>query len=78
MTAYWGFADLSYTASGDAGKAAFTADIYRQMSGAFSTLVLIRNSGVEPTIIEYLKTPPTRGVLIALIARLGVPARAVI
>lgn len=33
-----------------------------------NTLALIRNSGVEPNVIEYLKTPPTREQLLALIA----------
>lgn len=43
-----------------------------------NTLALIRNSGVEPTVIEYLKTPPTRGELADLIRRMGVPVRAVL
>lgn len=33
-----------------------------------NTLALIRHAGIEPTIIEYLKTPPTREVLLRLIA----------
>jgi arsenate reductase len=40
-----------------------------------NTLAMIRNSGVEPTIIEYLKTPPTRETLVDLIARMGMPVR---
>lgn len=43
-----------------------------------NTLAMIRNSGVEPTVIEYLKTPPSRAVLADLIARMGVPVRAVL
>ncbi|CAO3456685.1 arsenate reductase (glutaredoxin) [Azospirillum largimobile] len=43
-----------------------------------NTLALIRNSGVEPTVIEYLKTPPTRDELADLIRRMGVPVRAVL
>ena len=43
-----------------------------------NTLALIRNSGVEPTVIEYLKTPPTRDELAELIRRMGVPVRAVL
>ncbi|MBF5094448.1 arsenate reductase (glutaredoxin) [Azospirillum sp. INR13] len=43
-----------------------------------NTLALIRNSGVEPTVIEYLKTPPTRDELADLIGRMGVPVRAVL
>lgn len=41
-----------------------------------NVLGLIRNSGEEPTVIEYLKTPPEREVLLALIAAMGVPVRA--
>jgi arsenate reductase (glutaredoxin) len=40
-----------------------------------NTLALIRNAGVEPTIIEYLKTPPSRAELTALIARAGLTVR---
>ena len=36
-----------------------------------NTLGLIRNSGIEPHIIEYLKTPPTRAMLKALLTRMG-------
>jgi arsenate reductase (glutaredoxin) len=43
-----------------------------------NTLALIRNAGIEPHVIEYLKTPPTRTLLKQLIARMGVPVRAVI
>ncbi len=38
-----------------------------------NTLGLIRNSGVEPTIVEYLKTPPSRDELVALVAASGRP-----
>jgi arsenate reductase len=40
-----------------------------------NTLALIRNSGVEPTIIEYLKTPPSRETLVALIGQMKIPVR---
>ncbi|MGY3872477.1 glutaredoxin-dependent arsenate reductase [Aeromonas dhakensis] len=40
-----------------------------------NTLELIRNSGVEPTIIHYLETPPSREELVALIAAMGMPVR---
>ena len=43
-----------------------------------TVLGLIRNSGEEPTIIEYLKTPPDRDTLQALIAAMGVPVRDVL
>ena len=38
-----------------------------------NTLALIRNSGIEPEVIEYLKTPPDRATLLALIAATGQP-----
>jgi arsenate reductase len=40
-----------------------------------NTLALIRNAGVEPAIIEYLKTPPSRAVLVDLIAKSGLKVR---
>ncbi len=40
-----------------------------------STLGLIRNSGVEPRIVEYLKTPPSRDELVILIGRMGIHPR---
>ena len=43
-----------------------------------NVLGLIRNSGEDPTVIEYLKTPPDRATLKALIAAMGVPVREVL
>jgi arsenate reductase len=40
-----------------------------------NTLALIRNAGVEPTVIEYLKTPPSREKLRDLIAKAGLSVR---
>ncbi|MGE6169201.1 arsenate reductase (glutaredoxin) [Aeromonas media] len=40
-----------------------------------NSLALIRNSGVEPAIIHYLETPPSRETLVALIAAMGMPVR---
>ena len=40
-----------------------------------NVLALIRNSGEEPHIIEYLKTPPSRGELVELIGRMGISVR---
>ncbi|MES2948070.1 MAG: arsenate reductase (glutaredoxin) [Pseudomonadota bacterium] len=40
-----------------------------------NTLALIRNSGVEPEVIEYLKTPPTTARLRELIKAMGISAR---
>jgi arsenate reductase (glutaredoxin) len=43
-----------------------------------NTLALIRNTGVEPTVIDYLKTPPTRAELKSMIAKAGLKVRQVI
>jgi arsenate reductase len=43
-----------------------------------NTLALIENTGAKPEVIEYLKTPLTKPVLKALIARMGVTVRALI
>ena len=43
-----------------------------------NVLALIRNSGEEPTVVEYLKTPPDRATLESLIAAMGVPVREVL
>jgi len=42
------------------------------------TLATIRQSGEEPEVIEYLKTPPSRERLKELIAAMGIPARALL
>lgn len=41
-----------------------------------NTLAMIRASGIEPEVIEYLKTPPTREKLSKLIAQMGITPRA--
>lgn len=43
-----------------------------------NTLALIRNAGIEPHVIEYVKSPPTRELLSRLIARMGVPVREIL
>ena len=43
-----------------------------------NVLALIRNTGAEPTVVEYLKTPPDRAMLERLIADLGLPVREVL
>ena len=43
-----------------------------------NTLAMIRNAGIEPHIIEYLKTPPSRAMLAQLIAQMGISARALL
>ena len=43
-----------------------------------NTLAMIRQSGEEPEVIEYLKTPPSRIRLVELIAAMGIPVRALL
>ena len=43
-----------------------------------NTLALIRSAGIEPRVVEYLKTPPAREDLKRLIGQMGVPVREVI
>ena len=40
-----------------------------------NTLDLIRNAGIEPHVVEYLKTPPSRALLERLIERAGITPR---
>ncbi len=40
-----------------------------------NTLAIIRATGIEPTVIEYLQNPPTREQLVQLIADMGIPVR---
>lgn len=43
-----------------------------------NTLAMIRQSGVEPTVIEYLQTPPTRAQLVELAAAMQLPLRSLL
>ncbi|MBV4398019.1 arsenate reductase (glutaredoxin) [Advenella alkanexedens] len=43
-----------------------------------NTLAMIRNSGVEPQVIEYLKTPPSREELMSLVQAIGLSLRDVL
>lgn len=43
-----------------------------------NTLALIRNSGVEPHVVEYLKSPPARPLLLEMIKRAGLTPRALL
>jgi arsenate reductase (glutaredoxin) len=54
-----------------------TITIYHnpQCNTSRNVLAMIRDSGEEPEIIEYLKTPPSRGKLEELIERMGMPPR---
>ena len=59
---------------------AMTVTIYHNPACGTSrnVLAMIRNSGEEPRIIEYLKTPPSRAELVDLIARMGITPRALL
>jgi arsenate reductase len=43
-----------------------------------NTLALVRNAGVEPHVVEYLKTPPCRALIERLVVRMGVPLRSLL
>lgn len=43
-----------------------------------NSLAMIRNAGIEPHVVEYLKTPPTRALLVQLIERAGLTPRALL
>ncbi|MET4039459.1 arsenate reductase (glutaredoxin) [Bradyrhizobium sp. RT6a] len=43
-----------------------------------NTLAMIRQSGAEPVVIEYLKTPPSRERLVELVKALGISVRALL
>jgi arsenate reductase len=43
-----------------------------------NTLAIIRHAGIEPNVVEYLKTPPSRAELQRLIAAMGIPVRALL
>lgn len=43
-----------------------------------NALAMIRNAGIEPRVVEYLKTPPSREELVRLLGRMGLPARALL
>ena len=43
-----------------------------------NALAIIRNAGIEPHVVEYLKTPPSRALLESLIARAGISPRALL
>lgn len=57
-----------------------TITIYHnpQCGTSRNTLAMIRQSGEEPEIIEYLKTPPSRAKLVELIAAMGITPRALL
>src|SRR5271154_4478840 len=62
------------------GGAAMTVTIYHNPNCGTSrnVLAMIRQSGQEPVVIEYLKNPPSRERLVKLIAAMGIPVRALL
>lgn len=63
-----------------APNATGTVTIYHNPACGTSrnTLALIRNAGIEPNVIEYLKTPPDRDTLLSLLQRMNARPRAII
>ena len=59
---------------------AFDVVIYHNPACGTSrnALAMIRNAGIEPHVVEYLKTPPTREMVRALARRAGLPVRALL
>jgi arsenate reductase (glutaredoxin) len=57
-----------------------TATVYHnpRCSTSRKTLELLRDNGVEPTVVQYLKTPPSRDELSALIRDAGIEVRAAV
>lgn len=43
-----------------------------------NTLALIRHAGIEPTVVEYLKTPPSRDELRAMLTEMSMPVRSLL
>ena len=43
-----------------------------------NVLALFRRRGIEPVVIEYLETPPSRGEILGLVAQMGAPLRSVL
>ena len=57
-----------------------TATIYHnpKCSTSRKTLDLLRDNGIEPTIVQYLKTPPTRAELVKMIKAAGIDVRSAV
>ena len=57
-----------------------TATIYHnpKCSTSRKTLDLLRDNGIEPTVVQYLKTPPTRAELVKMIKAAGIDARSAV
>ncbi|MCZ8377686.1 arsenate reductase (glutaredoxin) [Mycobacterium sp. CPCC 205372] len=57
-----------------------TATVYHnpRCSTSRKTLELLRDNGIEPTVVQYLKTPPSRDELSAMIRDAGIDVRAAV
>jgi arsenate reductase len=68
------------SAASKATKTATNTVIYHnpKCSTSRKTLELLRDSGLEPTIVEYLKTPPSRDELVAMICDAGIDVRSAV
>ncbi len=57
-----------------------TATIYHnpKCSTSRKTLDLLRDNGIEPTVVQYLKTPPTRAELVKMIKAAGIDVRSAV
>lgn len=67
--------DASATTAADSAVTIFHNP---QCGTSRNTLALIRSAGIEPEIVHYLDTPPTRDAMAALIQACGVPVRDVL
>lgn len=63
-----------------AGRRRGASTIYHnpKCSTSRKTLELLRENGIEPTVVQYLKTPPTRAALATMIADAGIDVRAAV
>ena len=59
-------------------KAGFTIYHNPRCSTSRKTLDLLRDNGIEPTVVQYLKTPPSRAQLVKLIRDAGIDVRAAV
>ena len=73
-------ADLGPCCSPEKGSAMTDVVIYHNPDCGTSrnTLAMIRNAGIEPHVVEYLRTPPARALLVQLIARAGLTPRTIL
>jgi len=59
-------------------KTAITLYHNPRCSKSRSALALLQEKGIEPQVVEYLKTPPTRAELAAIVKKLGLKPEAIV